>query len=171
MSADGAAVVEAPVAEAVTLSTICSLNVRTWVETTECGQTLPCLLLTFPPPQFGEVDLAVVEATMRSVASALGATPAADGEPSVPQVGVRLTTRPREALLHFAGCRYALSVKHPRWVRALEQHGGALLAVGLDPLPQVVSVREVDEYRAAQREAGRMQFALAAVGRRIGGVS
>jgi hypothetical protein len=56
-------------------------------------------------------------------------------------------------------------------VRGLEQCGGALLAVGLDELSQVASVAEVDEYRSHARETGRLQFALARVGRAVGGAS
>ncbi|MGA5489546.1 hypothetical protein ACPCK1_17540 [Streptomyces pseudogriseolus] len=156
------------VAEAVPLATIMSVNVRTWLDRNDDGDPITCLMLTYPAPQFDDADPAVVEATMRQVATSLGAVPA--GEP-VPDVGVRLTTHGGEALLWFPGSFYALKVRHPQWVRALNQCGGALLAVGLDELSQVASVAEVNEYRAAARAAGRMHFALARVGRPIGGAS
>ncbi|MDX3753751.1 hypothetical protein ACFWD7_37060 [Streptomyces mirabilis] len=159
---------EAPVAEAVPLATLMSVNVRTWLEQAPNGEPIPCLMITYPAPQFDDADPAVVEATMRQVAQSLGAVPA--GEP-VPDVGTRLTLGGGVALLWFLETGYALKVQHPRWVRGLEQCGGALLAVGLDELSQVASVAEVDEYRNHSREAGRLQFALARVGRAVGGAS
>jgi hypothetical protein len=159
---------EAPVAEAVPLATLMSVNVRTWLDQTDDGDPIAVLMLTYPAPQFDEADPTVVEATMRHVATSLGAVPT--GEP-VPDVGVRLTTDGGEALLWFPGTGYALKVQHPRWVRALEQHGVALLAVGLDELSQVASVAEVDEYRNHARATGRMHFALARAGRSLGGAS
>ncbi|CAL9591379.1 hypothetical protein SUDANB1_05232 [Streptomyces sp. enrichment culture] len=154
--------------EVVPIATLATVNTRTWVDTTDDGAPIPCLMLTYPAPQFDDADPEVVEATMRQVAQSLGAVPA--GEP-VPDVGVRLTLRGGVALLWFPETGYALKVEHPRWVRALEQFGAALLAVGLDELSQVASVAEVDEYRQNTRAAGRLHFALARVGRRIGGVS
>lgn len=154
--------------EAVPIATLATVNTRTWVDTTDDGAPIPCLMLTYPAPQFEDADPAVVEATMRQVAQSLGAVPA--GHP-VPNVGVRLTLRAGAALLWFLETGYALKVEHPRWVRALEQSGAALLAVGLDELSQVASVAEVDEYRQHSRETGRLHFALAALGRAVGGVS
>lgn len=159
---------EAPVAEAVPLSTLMSINVRTWVEQTGDGVLIPCLMLTYPAPQFDDVDPAAVEATMRQVAQSLGAV--RSGEP-VPDVGVRLTLSGGVALLWFRESGYALKVQHPRWVRVVEGCGCALLAVGLDELSQVASVAEVDEYRNHAREAGRLYFALASLGRAVEGAS
>lgn len=153
---------------AVPISTLATVNTRTWVDLTDDGAPIPCLMLTYPAPQFEDADPAVVEATMRQVAQSLGAVPAGD---PVPNVGVRLTLRGGVALLWFPETGYALKVEHPRWVRALEQSGAALLAVGLDDLSQVASVAEVDEYRQHSRETGRLHFALAALGRAVGGAS
>lgn len=155
-------------AEAVPIATLATVNTRTWVDTTDDGAPIPCLMLTYPAPQFEDVDPAVVEATMRQVVRSIGAVPAGD---PVPNVGVRLTVRAGVALLWFPDSLYALKVQHPRWVRALEEYGGALLAVGLDELSQVASVAEVDEYRNHTRESGRLHFALAALGRAVGGAS
>lgn len=159
---------EAPVAEPVTLATLASVNVRTWLDRTDAGEPLPCLMLTYPAPQFDDADPDVVESTMRRVARSLGAVAA--GEP-VPDVGVRLTIGGGVALLWFPETGYALKVQHPSWVRGLEQCGGALLAVGLDELSQVASVAEVDEYRQHARDTGRLHFALARVGRAVRGAS
>lgn len=159
---------EAPVAEAVPLATLSSVNVRTWLEQAPNGDPIPCLMITYPPPQFDDVDPAVVEATMRRVAHSLDAVPS--GEP-VPDAGVRLTLGGGAALLWFPETGYALKVQHPRWVRGLEQCGGALVAVGLDALSRVATVAEVDEYRNHARETGRLQFALARLGRAVGGAS
>jgi hypothetical protein len=156
---------EAPVAEALPLSTLMSVNVRTWLEQTDNGEPIPCLMITYPAPQFDEVDPAAVEATMRQVAQSLGAIPVGE---SVPDVGARLTISGGVALLWFPETGYALKVQHLRWVRGLEQSGGALLAVGLDELSQVATVAEVDEYRNHGREAGRLHFAVARVGRPLG---
>lgn len=155
-------------AEAVPIATLATVNTRTWVDTTDDGAPIPCLMLTYPAPQFEDADPVIVEATMRQVAQSLGAVPA--GEP-VPDIGVRLTISGGVALLWFPETGYALKVQHLRWVRALEEHGVALLAVGLDELSQVAAVVEVDEYRSNAREGGRMLFALARVGRSLGGVS
>ncbi|WP_406459715.1 hypothetical protein OH768_33575 [Streptomyces sp. NBC_01622] len=159
---------EAPVAEAVPLSTLMSVNVRTWVEETDDGVLIPCLMLTYQAPQFDDVDPAAVEATMRQVAQSLGAR--RSGEP-VPNVGMRLTLRRGVALLWFRETGYALKVQHPRWVRAVEGCGCTLLAVGIDELSQVATLAEVDEYRNHARETGRLFFALADVGRAVGGAS
>lgn len=155
-------------AEAVPIATLAAVNTRTWLERADNGEPLPCLMITYPAPQFEDADPAVVEAMMRQVARSLGAVPA--GEP-VPDVGVRLTLRGGVALLWFPETGYALKVEHLAWVRGLEQCGAALLAVGLDELSQVASVAEVDEYRNNAREGGRLQFALARVGCAVGGAS
>jgi hypothetical protein len=152
----------------VTLSTIMTLNVRTWIEQPDTDTPLAALMLTYPAPQFDDADPVAVERTMRGVAASLGAVPA--GAP-VPDVGVRLTVHGGEALLWFTDCSYGLRVRHLRWMRALERAGRALLAVGLDELSPVASVAEVDEYREAARGSGRMHLALAHLGRRIGGAS
>ncbi|MET9729216.1 hypothetical protein ABZZ79_00695 [Streptomyces sp. NPDC006458] len=159
---------ETRTAEAVPIATLATVNTRTWVDTTDDGAPIPCLMITYPAPRFEDADPAVVEATMRQVARSLGAVPAGD---PVPNVGVRLTLCGGAALLWFPETLYALKVQHPRWVRALEQYGGALLAVGLDELSQVASVAEVDEYRQHSRETGRLHFALADLGRAVGGAS
>jgi hypothetical protein len=159
---------EAPVAEVVPLATLMSVNVRTWLGRTDAGESIPCLMITYPAPQFEDAAPAVVEATMRQVVQSLGAVPAGD---PVPDVGVRLTIRGGVALLWFLETGYALKVEHPRWVRGLEESSVALLAVGLDELSQVASVAEVDEYRQSTRAAGRLYFALARIGRAVGGAS
>lgn len=159
---------EAAVAEAVPLATLSTVNVRTWLDQTDDGEPIPCLMLTYQAPQFDEADPAVVEASMRQVVQSLGAVLA--GEP-VPDVGVRLTISGGVALLWFLETGYALKVQHPRWVRGLKECGGALLVVGLDELSQVASVAEVDEYRANARAGGRLYLALAHLGRPLGGVS
>ncbi|MFI1607870.1 hypothetical protein ACH4YN_38150 [Streptomyces griseofuscus] len=144
-----------------------TLNTRTWLDWTDDGEPLAALMLTHPSPQFGpEVDPAAVEATMRHVATSIGAVPA--GEP-VPDVGVRLTVHGSVALLWVPGAAYALKITHTRWVHALAQCSGVLLAVGLDELSTVASVAEVDEYRGHARETGRLHFALAHARRAFGG--
>jgi hypothetical protein len=151
--------------EPLSLGTIMRLNTRTWVEPVGTD-TLPMLMLTYPAPQFDEVDPAVVESAMRRVAEALGAEPfSAD----VPDVGVRFTLHPPHGLLWFTNSSYALKITHVRWLRALKEAGGAVLGVGLDELSTVASVAEVDEYREHARRHGRMHFAFGHVGRPLGG--
>lgn len=152
---------EATFAEVVPLSTLATVNVRTWIDRTDAGEPIPCLMLTYPAPQFDEVDPAAVEASMRQVVQSLGAVPAGE---AVPDVGVRLTIQSGVALLWFLEAGYALKIQHPRWVRGLKECGGALLVVGLDELSQVASVAEVDEYRANARAGGRLYLALAQLG-------
>lgn len=156
----------AVVAEVVPLATLMTVNTRTWLDQTDTGELIPCLMLTYPAPQFDEVDPAAVEATMQQVVQSLGAVPAGE---SVPDVGVRLTISGGVALLWFLETGYALKIQHPRWVRGLKDCGGALLVVGLDELSQVASVAEVDEYRANARAGGRLYLALAHLGRPVGG--
>jgi hypothetical protein len=156
-----------PSALAVPLGTLMSINVRTWIDQGD-GEPMCCLLLTHAAPPLGEADPAAVETTMRRVAASLGAAPA--GEP-VPDAGVRLTVHGGEALLWFTDTEYALKIAHTRWVRAVHDAGGALLAVGLDELSRVASVAEVDEYREHAHAAGRLHLALARVGRPTGGAS
>lgn len=151
--------------EPLSLDTIMRLNARTWVEPVG-DDPLPMLMLTYPAPQYDEVDPAAVENTMRHVAAALGAEPSSG---SVPDVGVRFTLHPPHGLLWFTGSSYALKITNPRWLRALKEAGGAALGVGLDALSTVATVREVDEYRQRARELGRMYFALGHVGRPLGG--
>jgi hypothetical protein len=159
---------ETTVADVVPLSTLATVNVRTWLDQTDTGETIPCLMLNYPAPQFDDADPAVVEANMRQVVQSLGAVPAGE---SVPDVGVRLTISGGVALLWFLETGYALKVQHPRWVRGLKECGGALLVVGLDELSQVASVAEVDEYRANARAGGRLYLALAQLGRSSVGAS
>ncbi|MFE9810726.1 hypothetical protein [Streptomyces sp. NPDC005548] len=155
------------IAPAVSLATIMTVNARTWLDWTDDGEPLAALMLTHPSPQFGpEVDPAAVEATMRTVATSLGAVPAGD---PVPDVGVKLTLHGSVALLWFPGAAYSLKITHARWVHALSRCSGVLLAVGLDELSTVASVAEVDEYRENGRESGRLQFALAHCRRGLGG--
>lgn len=151
--------------EPLSLGTIMRLNTRTWVEPIG-DDPLPMLMLTYPAPQFDEVDPALVESTMRHVAAALGAEPLSG---RVPEVGVRFTLHTPYGLLWFPGSAYALKITHPRWLRALREAGGAVIGVGLDELSTVASVAEVDEYREHARELGRMHFALGHVGRPLGG--
>jgi hypothetical protein len=158
---------ETMVTGAVPLATLMSVNVRTWLDHTDAGEPIPCLMLTCSAPQFDEADPAAIEANMRQVVQSLGAVPA--GGESVPDVGVRLTINGGVARLWFLESGYALKVPHPRWVRGLKDCGGALLVVGLDELSQVASVAEVDEYRANARAGGRLYLALAHLGRPVGG--
>jgi hypothetical protein len=155
--------------EPLSLGDVMRLNARTWLEPVPDERPLPVLMLTYPAPQFDDVDPDVVESTMRRVAGALGAVPAG---PEVPDGGVRISTHGLEALLWFTGCSYALKISHPRWLRELNSAGRALLAVGLDELSPVAAVAEVDEYRQHARQTGRMHFAFARVGRRaLGGAA
>jgi hypothetical protein len=159
---------ETMVSGAVPLATLMSVNVRTWLDHTDAGEPIPCLMLTYSAPQFDEADPAAIEASMRQVVQSLGAVRAGE---SVPDVGVRLTISGGVALLWFLETGYALKVPHPRWVRGLKECGGALLVVGLDELSQVASVAEVDEYRANARAGGRLYLALAHLGRGLGRAS
>lgn len=159
---------ETPTAEAVSLATLTAISVRTWLELSNGGEPIPCLMLTYSAPQFDEVDPAVVEATMRPVARSLGAVPV--GGP-VPDIGARLSISGDVALLWFPETGYGLKIEHSRWVRGLEQAGGALLAIGVDELSPVATIAEVDEYRNNARDAGRLFFALARLGRAVWGGS
>ncbi|MCX4705631.1 hypothetical protein [Streptomyces sp. NBC_01373] len=153
---------ETPERALPTAGLIASLNVRTWLDHTMNNDVFSVLLLTYPAPQFEDVDAAAVERTMLGVAASLGATPAGD-EP-VPRVGARVIIRDSDAFVSFVGCPYALKVSHPRWAQAIGGLGQVLLAVGLDELSPVASRAEVDEYVTAAGACGRMHVALADVG-------
>lgn len=140
---------------------IASLNVRVWLHYTMNDEAFPFLMLTYPAPQFEDVDPAAVEHTMRGVAASLGAAPL--GEP-LPKVGARVIRRDGDAFVWFADCPYALKVSQPAWARRIAELGHVLLAVGLDELSPVASRAEVDEYIATAGECGRMHVALADVG-------
>lgn len=139
---------------------IATLNARTWLDHTHDGDVFSALLITFPAPQFDEVDPDAIEQTMLGVAAALGAAPF--GKPP-PTVGARVITVGGDALVWFAGCPYALKLTHPRWAQAINNLGHVLLAVGLDELSPVASRAEIDEYIERARECGRMHIALADV--------
>ncbi|MGW7248801.1 hypothetical protein [Streptomyces decoyicus] len=140
---------------------IASLNVRTWLDHTASNDVFTVLMLSYPAPQFGEIDADAVEWTMRGVAAALGALPA---DRPVPTIGARVITAGGDALVWFAGCPYALRLTHPRWTQTITRLGRVLLAVGLDELSPVASRAEVDEYIEGSRASGRMHVALADVG-------
>jgi hypothetical protein len=140
---------------------ILSLSVRTSLEQTDDARVFGAVMLTYPAPQFGEVDPADVEEKMRGVAASLGAVPYGE---AVPTVGARISMHGTDAVLWFAGCPYGLSVKHPRWATAAVNLGEVLLAVGLDELSPGASRAEVDEYRVYAAEAGRIHVAHAQIG-------
>jgi hypothetical protein len=160
------------------LGVVMRLNARTRIELDDQGDRVPALMLTYPPARFdwtgpdaerlNHVDEPLhVEGIMRRVAASLDAAPG----PDVPDAGLRITLHGLDALLWLTGCPYALKLSNPRWLRALNTAGLALLAVGLDELSPTASAAEVDEYRETARAAGRMHCAYARVGRPTGGAA
>ncbi|MGC0211935.1 DUF6415 family natural product biosynthesis protein [Streptomyces levis] len=160
--------------EALSLGVIMRLNARTWIEQDEKGAPLPVLMLTYPPTNWGWTGPAAhtahrndagplpVEGIMRHVAASLNTVPPSAG---VLDVGRRISLHGPEALLWFSGCPYALKISNPRWLRAADTAGRALLLVGLEELSPVASAAEVEEYRDSARAADRLHCALAHVGR------
>ncbi|MDX3224392.1 hypothetical protein [Streptomyces sp. ME19-01-6] len=141
---------------------IASLNARLWLDHTPGDEVFTSLLLSFPAPQFADVDPAEVERTMRGVGASLGVAPRGQG---LADVGERLTVHAGGViLLHFDGSRYAMRLPaHPRWAKAISGFGRVLLAVGLDELSPVASRVEIDEYIEAGGETGRLLVGLAMV--------
>ncbi|AZM53350.1 hypothetical protein DMA15_12785 [Streptomyces sp. WAC 01529] len=123
---------------------ILSLTVRTSLEHTAEGKMFGVVMLTYPAPQFGEVDQDDVELKMRGVAASLGAAPY--GGP-VPTVGARIHMQGADAALWFKGCDFGLRLKHPRWASAAARLDEVLLVVGLAELSPGATRAEVDEYR------------------------
>ncbi|MFE2747297.1 hypothetical protein ACFXKX_23715 [Streptomyces scopuliridis] len=147
---------------------IAQLNVRTWLDHTVDGRVFAPMLITYPAPQFEDVDPAEVERQMRGVAASLGAVPAelgtSNGE-SAAAAGERVSIHQGGAILvHFEGSRYALRVlKSARWAGVIANLGHVLLAVGLDELSGVASRAEVDEYIEHAGRTGRIHAAVADV--------
>ncbi|AQW55313.1 hypothetical protein ACIQPP_05695 [Streptomyces violaceusniger] len=151
----------APDLPPLTAGLIARINVRTWLDHTADDNVFSVMMLTYPAPQFEDVNAHAIERTMRGVAASLGAVPF--GQP-LPAVGARVVASGGEALVWFSGCPWALKLTHPRWVRTINKFGRVLLAVGLDELSPVASKSEVDEYIEGARQCGRMHVALADVG-------
>lgn len=140
---------------------ILSLTVRTSLEHTADDGAFGVVMLTYPAPQFGEVDPDDVELKMRGVAAALGAAPY--GGP-VPTVGARIYMQGTDAALWFTGCDFGLKIRHPRWASAAERLDEVLLAVGLSELSPGACRAEVAEYRVNMAKAGGLHVARAQIG-------
>ncbi|MFJ3587550.1 hypothetical protein ACIQUY_29160 [Streptomyces sp. NPDC090231] len=148
---------------------IARLNARTSLGQTEAGRTFASLMLTYPAPQFGEVDPSKVEFAMRGVASTLGAVPAV--LPSVvpgraPSFSVdRMSITPTGIpLIHFDGTPWSMRIaESPAWSRVVAGLGRVLLVVGLDELSSVASAAEVDEYIEYAGEADRLFATVSSV--------
>lgn len=148
---------------------IARLNARTALDQTEAGRTFASLLLTYPAPQFEDVDPAGVELMMRGVASTLGAIPAV--LPSVvpgraPSFSVdRVSITPSGIpLVHFDGTPWSMRIaESPGWSRVMSGLGRVLLVVGLDELSPVASAAEVDEYIECAGEADRLYATVSSV--------
>lgn len=151
-----------PVPPVPTPGLIATLNARTWLDHTINGRVFSPLLLTYPAPQFEDIDPAEVERKMLGVAASLGAAPLSA---ELPDAGERVTLHPGgTTLVHLDNSPYALHIpKHPRWSQAISQLGQVLLAIGLDELSPVASRAEINEYIEAAGENGRMHFAIARV--------
>ncbi|MEV8393179.1 MULTISPECIES: hypothetical protein [unclassified Streptomyces] len=147
---------------------IAQLNVRTWLDHTVDGRVFAPMLITYPAPQFEDVDSAEVELQMRGVAASLGAVPtelSTDNDKSTATTGARVSIHQGGAILvHFEGSHYALRVlKSARWAGVIANLGHVLLAVGLDELSAVASRAEVDEYIEHAGRTGRIHAAVADV--------
>lgn len=154
--------IEASAPPVPTPGLIASLSARVWLDHTLGGEVFTALLLTFPAPQFEDVDRAEVERTMRGVAVSLGVAPR---DLVLAHTGERITVRDGGLiLLHFDGSPYALRLPaHSRWAQVIRGFGQVLLAVGLDELSPVASRAEIDEYMEAGGGTGRLLVGLAAL--------
>ncbi|WP_029391765.1 hypothetical protein [Streptomyces xiaopingdaonensis] len=141
---------------------IASLHVRLWLDHTADGRQFAPLLITHPPARRTGEDAATIEARMRGVAEAIGASPPG---PLLPESGPRLTVHGAGLLLvHLDGTPHALRLHQPaRRLHVLAGLGQVLLAVGLDPLGSHACGAAVDRYVEAAGEAGRVCFAAAGV--------
>ncbi|MFF9568518.1 hypothetical protein [Streptomyces sp. NPDC014685] len=153
---------------------IAKLTVRTWLDFTADGRMFVPMLITYPAPQFEDVDPVRVEQDMLGVAAALATTPTeldmlGGGAPAHAGRRVHLTDNGL-LLVRFDGTPWALRVaKAPRWSRLVAELGHVLLAVGLDELSAVASRAEVDEYIERAGRTGRIHAAVADVVNARGG--
>lgn len=148
---------------APTAGLIASLTARTFLDTAQDGTVFGALLLTYPTPQFEDIDPGDVEWKMRGVAAAAGALHYTPSTP-VPRVGARITAHGSSAMLWLAGCPYGLDVKHPRWVATATTVEDVLIVVGTAALSPTASAAEVDEYREHFTETGDLYVAMASIG-------
>ncbi|MFE4691283.1 hypothetical protein ACFRH6_14635 [Streptomyces sp. NPDC056749] len=148
---------------------IARLQARTALDHTAQGRAYASLLITYPTPQFEDVDPAEVERLMHGVAVTLGAVPAVlpeAGPGRAPAFSVdRVSIAPSgECLVHFDGTPWSLRIaRSPGWTRVVEGIGQVLLVVGLDELSPVASVAEVDEYIEASGAADRLYATVSSV--------
>ncbi|MFJ4126017.1 hypothetical protein ACIP3U_32400 [[Kitasatospora] papulosa] len=154
---------------APTPALIAQLQARTALEHTAQGRTYASLLITYPAPQFEDVDPAEVERLMHGVALTLGAVPAVlpeAGPGRAPSFSVdRVSIGPSgETLVHFCGTPWSLRVaRSPGWTRVISGLGRVLLVVGLDELSPVASAAEVDKYIEAAGAADRLYATVSSV--------
>lgn len=152
---------------------IARLQARTAVDTTAQGRSYASLLITYPAPQFEDVDPAEVERLMHGVAVTLGAVPAVLPETApgrAPAFSVdRVSVAPTgEVLVHFDGTPWALRVaRSPSWRRVAASLGQVLLVVGLDNLSPVASAAEIDEYIETMSETDRLYATVSSVADRL----
>lgn len=147
---------------------IAQLNAHTALSFNDSGRTYASLLITYPAPQFEDVDPAAVERLMRGVAVTLGAVPAA--LPAVPGRAPsfsvdRVSIVPSgEVLVHFDGTPWQMRVaRSPTWSRVMAGIGQVLLVVGLDELSPAASAAEVDEYIETAGESDRLYATVSSV--------
>lgn len=147
---------------------IAQLQARTALDHTAQGRSYASLLITYPAPQFEDVDPAEVERLMHGVALTLGAVPAVlpEAPGRAPSFSAdRVSIAPSgETLVHFCGTPWSLRIaRSPGWTRVVEGLGRVLLVVGLDELSPVASAAEVDEYIEASGAADRLYATVSSV--------
>ena len=148
---------------------IAQLQARTALDHTAEGRAYASLLITYPAPQFEDIDPAEVERLMHGVAVTLGAVPAVLPETApgrAPAFSLdRVSIAPTgEAVVHFDGTPWSLRIaRSPGWTRVVEGLGQVLLVVGLDELSPVASAAEIDEYIEAAGAADRLYATVSSV--------
>ncbi|MGI5048278.1 hypothetical protein ACM9HD_33220 [Streptomyces sp. JAC25] len=155
-------------APAQTPGLITQPQARTALNHTAQGRDYPSLLITYPAPQFEDVDQAEVERLMHGVALTPGAVPAVLPEAgpgrassfSVDRVSIVRATRH----VHFCGTPWSLRfTRPPGCTRVISSLGRVPLVVGRDELSPVASAAEVDKYIEAAGAADRLYATVSSV--------
>ena len=97
---------------------------------------------------------------MRRLADSLGGL--AGARDAVPDAGRCLQIIGGQVLLHFPGASRRMRLPtRPDWTALVFRTGGAVLLLGLDPLPQTADAAQVDTYPDTALAADRLLFGCA----------
>lgn len=142
------------------LRLLISLAAWTWSGTGPNGCEVAHILITHSPVSIVPGTADVTEARMRRLADSLGHLGGV--RDTVPDVGRCLQIVGGQVLLHFPGASRRLRLPtRPDWTALVTRSGGALLLLGLDPLPQSADAAQIDAFLDAALAADRLLFGCA----------